>query len=280
MSPELSDRRDDTEPLPNPARGCGHLERGKAYLVGAGFSEDGVLPAWVELDPPLPFREIGTEGEFTRGFQRIDGLTAQLALEETGDFVEHYPDELFDADREDLVREARENHVEAGVYNSIRRVPKTQSQRHIDRIRHRGVELAQHWGEFQHGEQTDLLMRAGESYYSTPAEYAHETTRHGLSKAISITPNRDAPTVVPGVTRCWIMHPAACEGFGGGIIGFAYLSEVAFTEPEDGEVPAYVEESSRVTVRDIEAPAEPIEADEDQMSVADFEEELTEESEA
>lgn len=271
-------------PLSNPARGCGHLKRGKSYIVGAGFSEEGVLPSWVELDPHLPFREIGTEGQFTRSFKRIDGLTLQLALEGGDDewpgvkFVEHYPNEYIAPveSREQLLRDARENHVKKDVYGDLNQVPLGQTERHIDRISQQGTMGGRHWGNIPHAEQTDLLMRAGESYYPEPADFAVEATKYGLSKAIPVTPTRDPPTIAPGITRCWIMHPAACEGFGGGIIGFAYLRTVVFTEPEDGSLPDYIEdyeETGQLEVRDIEPPQEPEEEpdeDEDQTGVEDF----------
>lgn len=271
---EAVETRGEQDPLPNPTRGCGHLKPSKAYIVGGGFSPGGVLPSWVELDPYLPYREIGTEGEFTRGYQYIDGLTLQLALEGRGRpgqtrFVPHYPDELHpdhlaehdddpEAAREAAHERAIKNHADAGVYANVDEIPRAESERHIDRIRHRGVEGGSHWGNIPAAEQTDLLMRAGESYYPEPDDYATEAIEHGLSKAISVTPTRDPPAIVPGITRCWILHPAACSGHGGGIIGFAYLSEVAFTTPEDGELPAYIEEAAdagKLAVRDIE-PAE------------------------
>lgn len=267
----------DAEPLSNPARGCGHLKRGKAYLVGGGFAEDGVLPSWVECKPHVPFREIGTEGEFTRSYKKIDGLTLQLALEEITEFVAHYPNEYLEpvSEREELERDARENHVAKGVYKTLSAVPKTQGDRHIDRVRHRGTEDGAHWGDIPVADATDLLMRCGVSYYPEPDDYATEAIKYGLSKAIPIYQG-SVPAVVNGVTRCWIMHPAACEGYGGGIIGFAYLSEVAFTRPEEGEVPSYVEEAEAagsLVVRDIEPPEEPEEPAEasPDATIGDFE---------
>lgn len=280
---ENVETRGEQDPLPNPQRGCGTLKPGKAYVIGAGFSPDGVLPSWVECRPHVPFREIGTEGEFTRSFRKIDGLTMQLALEEIAEFVPHYPDELVDG-REEAHLDALENHFVPGDVYDMREtvtgangewadlspsqkediidalVPDAEVDRHMDRVRFRGVEGGRHYGEIPACGQTDLLMRAGASYYPDPEDYVSEAIRHGVSKAIPVSPNRDPPQVVPGVTRCWIMHPKACEGFGGGIIGYAYLSEVAFTEPEDGEVPDYIREAEtagKLSVRDFEAPPEP-----------------------
>lgn len=253
MARLASQDESDSEPLSNPKRGCGHLQPGKTYLVGGGFSELGVLPSWVELDPHLPYREVGTEGQFTRGFQKIEGLTMQLALEEITEFVPHYPG---NSEHETAI----ENHVIAGLYDDPDDVPEKEADRHIGRVRERGVEGGEHWGEIPTTEQTDLLMRAGTSYYPEPEDYAQETIKFGLSKAIPVTPTRDPPAVVAGLTRCWIMHPEACEGHGGGIIGFAYLSEVAFTEPEEGDLPSYIEEAEeagKLTVREMEEPWDP-----------------------
>lgn len=272
---ELVDRRDSGDPLPNPVRGCGTLKPGKAYLVGGGFSPLGVLPTWVACDPPVPFREIGTEGEFTRSYRKIDGLTLQLALEELTEFVPHYPDEVRKGKaREDLHESAAKNHVVAGVYDDIEGVPEAEVDRHIGRIRARGTEGGTHWGDIPVAESTDLLQRCGVSYYPEPEDYTEEAIRHGLSKAIPVSKG-NVPAVVGGITRCWIMHPAACAGYGGGIIGYAYLSEVAFTRPEEGEVPAYVEEAAeagQLAVRDIEPPEEPEEASPD-ATIGDFEDE-------
>lgn len=267
-------RDDQTEPLPNPIRGCGTLKRGKAYFVGAGFAEGGVLPSWVEIDPHLPFREIGTEGEFTRSYQHIDGLTLQLALEEAHDFIEHYPGEER-MEEDEALSGAMQNHVEAGVYDEFEAVPTNQADRHIDRVRARGLEGGSHWGNIPVADQTDFLMRCGASYYPSPADYVDEAIEHGLSKAIPVSKG-NIPTVASGVTRCWVMHPKACEGYGGGIIGFAYLSEVAFTEPEDGELPDYIEQADEVgelTVRDIEDPPEEPEEEEEESpdaTIGDF----------
>lgn len=264
------------EPMDNPERGCGHLQHGKAYFTGGGFSEGGVLPSWVEIDPHLPFREVGTQGEFTRGFVKFDSLTLQLALHREYDFIPHYPneDDLEDGEAES---KAMRNHVDAGVYDSFDEVPTDQVQRHIDRVGHRGTEGGKHWGDIPVAGTTDYLMRAGKTYYPTPESYIGETIEHGLSKAISIRKN-NIPQVVPGITRCWVMHPKACEGYGGGIIGFAYLNEITFTLPEEGELPTYVREgheNGHLTVRDIKEPQEPNEeeAEEDtpDASISDFE---------
>lgn len=250
-----------TDKLPNPQRGCGTLKRGKVYLRGLRGEGRGVLPSWVRIDPPIPFKEIGTEGSFTRSYKKIDGLSLQLATTATHDYIPkspggEYPDKAFDM------------MVEHGVYETKMEIPEREVDRHIDRIKFRSLlpgddpqSIGGHdWGRMPVAEQTDLLMRAGESYYPEPDDFAEEARDHGLSKAIPVSPTRDPPTVVAGLTRCWVMHPAAGDDdFGGAVIGYAYLGDPVFTEPEDGDVPQYVEEheqNGRLRVMDIEEPPE------------------------
>lgn len=259
--------RDGQETIANPQRGCGTIERGKAYLRGLSGEGRGVLPSWVQIDPPIPFREIGTEGQFTRSFKKIDGLTLQLATSgnhhyqptcATGSYEEH----------------AFERMVENGLYDTRMEIPKEEVHRHIDRIEERGQMDYEspaaigdaHWGAMPVASQTDLLMRAGESYYPEPEDYAEECRKHGLSKAIPVSANREPPTVVEGITRCWVLHPAAGdEVFGGAVIGYSYLGSPVFTEPEDGSVPNYIEgyeQNGDLDVVDVAEPDERISNDE------------------
>lgn len=242
-----------TAKLANPKRGCGHLKRGKAYIRGAGFSPDGVLPAFVACEPAIPFKEIGTDGSFTRGFERIDGLSLQLATND--ELCQYIP--LTNAGRYEE-SDALSNMVGMGLYDDKDAIPEHEVHRHIDRVEARGPE-GYHWGDIPTASQTDLLMRAGESYYPDPEDFITECVEHGLSKAIPVTPNRKPPTIVSGITRCWVMHPNALDDgeFGGGIIGYAYLREVVFTEPEAGDLPQYIDEftdQDLLAVRDVEAP--------------------------
>lgn len=254
-----------SDKLPNPKRGCGHLKRGKAYIRGISGSGDGILPPFVRANPPIPFREIGTQGGFTRSFETIDGLTLQLATGDGREYEPLYPDRV-------NIQDVYETAVDVFDYESRMEIPNREVDRHIDRIRARSAldeSSPQHlggesWGHMDVTAQTDLLMRAGESYYPDPDEFVDEAVNHGLSKAIPISQSRDPPTVIPGVTRCWVMSPAAGDDdYGGAVIGYAYIGEIAFTEPEDGSVPAYVEEmeqNGKLTVRDIEAPQDADEA--------------------
>lgn len=239
--------------LDNPQRGCGTLEHGKCYIRGV-MGGGGVLPPFVRCDPPLPFREIGTDGSFTRGFQHIDGVSLQVSLEEAGDY-EFTP--LANVD----YSVALERMVEMELYVTRRDIPETEIRRHLDRLAITDPD-GDHWGEIDMADQTDLLMRAGKTHYPEPEDFIEECVEHGLSKAIPVSPRNEPPTVVPGITRCWIMHPEALDDgeFGGGIIGYTYLGEVVFTEPEEGDLPEYVteyEQNGDLRVADIKPPEEP-----------------------
>jgi len=245
--------------IPNPERGCGHLERGKAYIRGVSGGSGGLLPPFVRANPPIPFREIGTQGGFTRSFERIDGVTLQLATGDGREYEPLYPDHVD-------VQDVYENMMDVFGYESRMDIPNQEVDRHIDRVKVRsGLDQnsPQHiggesWGHMRVSSQTDLLMRAGESYYPDMGEFIDEAVTHGLSKAIPISKSRDPPTIIPGVTRCWVMSPAAGdEDYGGAVIGYSYIGEIAFTEPEDGSVPAYIEEmeaNGKLNVKDIAEP--------------------------
>lgn len=252
---------DEMTVLDNPQRGCGTLERGKCYLRGLGSGGNGVLPSWVSIDPPIPFREIGTNGSFTRSFKKIDGLTLQLATSANRLYEPEGPNGSY-------TEIAFDRMVGHGLYDTRMEIPKEEVHRHTDRIEHRATLDPDNpgsvgngdWGSMNVSTQTDLLMRAGESYYPDPEDYAAEARKHGLSKAIPISASREPPTIVPGVTRCWVMHPAAGDGdYGGAVIGYSYLSQPVFTQPEDGGLPEYVEEyeqNGKIEVVDIEEPRE------------------------
>lgn len=229
----------DRRTVPNPERGCGHLKPGKCYLRGTVGSEDGLLPSFLETRPYVPFKEHGTKGEFSRSFVRFDGVQTQVAAEgNVFDLNPLYPGTA-------TYDDAKDNHVARGVYADADAVPDLQWKRHADRIAHVGSQ-ADHWGEIRSAGtvsdvSSDMLMRVGQSHYDTPSDFVTESVRLGISKAIPLSQNQDPPKVVPGQTRLWFVHPDACEG-GWGVIGAAYLQEVIYTEPADGNVPAWVQD--------------------------------------
>lgn len=251
---------DDSDTIPNPERGCGHLERGKAYIRGVSGSGDGILPGFVEVEPHIPYREIGTDGSFTRSYERIDGFTIQAATE--GAQRDYNP--LIN--RGDYMDAVGEKMVDTMHYATPMEIPELEIERHFDRIRNRAVLDPDtepsigfgDWGRMDVTGQTDLLMRAGKTHYPEPEDFIRECVEHGLSKAIPVSQRQEPPTIVPGITRCWILHPEADdEQFGGAVIGYVYLNNVVFTLPEDGQTPAYIDEmedQGQINVVDIEPP--------------------------
>jgi hypothetical protein len=222
------------------------LKRGTAYIRGTVGSPDGILPSFVELDPYVPYREMGTDGGFTRGFLKFDGVTAQFALDDITDFVRRYPGGTEDFD-------AADNMVDQGLYPNLQEAPNFEGQRHVDRIRYRGTRSDDHFGAIDVAYQSDLLMRAGKTHYPDPDDFIDEAVELGISKAIPMSQNQGPPVIEPGITRCWILHPDTDQGWA--VIGYAYLQEVVYTEPADGHVPQYVQDyasSARLNVVDIE----------------------------
>lgn len=227
--------------IANPKRGCGHLKHGKGYVRGVVGSPDGLLPSFVEVRPYIPFKEVGTDGEFTRGFLRFDGLQTEIAAARTQqwDFKPLYPNTTDD-------EYAQENHVNAGIYDTTHDVPDQQWRRHVDRAAHRPDSDPDHWGAIEptgtgQDVHADLLMRVGQTHYDTPDDFIQEAVRLGISKAIPLSQRQEPPNILPGQTRMWLVHPDACTD-GWGIIGYAYLQEVVYTEPVDGNVPAWVQD--------------------------------------
>jgi len=242
MDPEqTADGSDDDRQLDNPERGCGHLEKGKVYLRGVGSTgtgDGGLYPSFVVCDPPIPFREAGTDGEFTRGYESWDGTVGQAALESITSFHRLYPDDSGD----DV--SAVDNMIDVGIYDQHAEVPQTELDRHIDRVRFRTANrtdpTTDHFASVDAVGSSDLIMRAGKTHYPDPQDYISEARNHGVSKAIPASQNMDPPTVTPGVTRLWIVHPSTPVGWA--VIGFSYLIESVYTVPDDGRVPQYVQE--------------------------------------
>jgi hypothetical protein len=252
----------DVRTLPNPKRGCGHLERGKAYIRGVVGSPGGTLPSFVQCDPYVPYREIGTDGAFTRGYMVFAGVPSQFAVDDLTDFTRLYPGDATDAG-------AVENMITIGVYPNTDAVPDFEGQRHVDRVRNAGTKNADHFGAIDTVRQNDVLMRCGKTHYPDATDFIEEAVEIGISKAIPLSQRQDPPVVQPGVTRCWIVHPDTDAGWA--VIGYAYLNDVVYTMPDDGNVPQYIQEhadADRVDVVDIE-PA-PTDDDELNTHVSDY----------
>lgn len=181
----------------NPKRGCGHLKHGKGYIRSAPDALD--LPAFVEVDPHLPYKE----GHF-RGYRHFPGVKFEMAVM---DRVEYDPRSVV---KQDFGR----------MY---------------------GIADGDHIGEMDVTRAHDLIMWAGKTYYD-PDEYIAEVRDLGLSKAIPISKNQEPPTILPGWTRVWILHMEATEDGTPGLLGYAPVGEVVYTEPEDGHVPKWAQD--------------------------------------
>ena len=104
-----------------------------------------------------------------------------------------------------------------------------------------GIADGDHIGEMDTAKAQDLIMWSGKSYYD-PDEFIEEVRNLGLSKAIPISKNQSPPTIVPGWTRVWILHMQAIDGDKPGLLGYAPVGEVVYTEPEDGHVPQWAQD--------------------------------------
>lgn len=181
----------------NPKRGCGHLKHGKGYVRSAPGALD--LPAFVEVEPRLPFKE----GHF-RGYRHFPGYQFEMAVMDRVDF-----------------------HPRSIVKQDFGRMF--------------GIAEGDHIGEMDVARAHDLIMWVGKTYYD-PDEFIEEVRTLGLSKAIPVSKNQEPPTIVPGWTRCWCLHMEAIDGDRPGLLGYAPVGEVVYTENGDGSVPAWAQD--------------------------------------
>lgn len=250
---------DETEALPNPERGCGYLKQGKAYLR-ADVGTDGRLPAFVEFEEPIPFKE-----DRKRSYKKFPGIQFEMSV--TG---------------------------EAGL---TRTNPPHEVQNHLDRLmadRPTGTTA----GEMASFHSHDLLMSVGKTHYDTAEEFTAEAKVHGVNKAISVTSGNEPPVVNPGRTRLFLIHPRAVEvtkteraieevektetvelpngdtqtvsyteeevveaevkDYVPGVFGYTYLTRVVYTEDADGNVPKYIQDYEATGALDVVDVGEPV----------------------
>jgi len=258
----------DVETIQNKERGCGYLKAGNAYIrldPQAFSSEDGVLPGFVVLTDdqgdlhPIPYKE-----SLPRGYETLNGSNFMAAAEVERNFTPLYPG---DADAEESHQEAHEaaleNMVDHGVYPSVAAAPTSELARHTDRMAIDGFD-GEHWGTITAANSKDLMMRAGKSYYDHPWDFIDEVLELGLNKGISVHSNKSPPTIQPGRTRCWIIHPHACGEDMPGVVGFAYLTRTIYTRDLDGNVPSYAEDYAAADKLDVVDIGEPEAREEDE----------------
>lgn len=218
------------ETLENEPRGCGTLKRSTGYLR-SDIGGLGVLPPFVEFSEYIPHLEYSG----FRGWKKFPGLQFELGVDIPT--VEH------NYDRE----KAYQMMVERGLYETTEAVPDREVDRHIDRLR--GDVEGNHVGEMAVANAHDLLLWIGKSNYPFPQDFIEETRERGLNRAIPLSKSNDPPNINPGRTRAFVIHPRAYEApqsherdYYPGIIGYAYVTRVIYTRPEDDKVPQYVQE--------------------------------------
>lgn len=288
---------DGLDTVPNPERGCGFLKEGKAYLR-SDVSPDGVLPAFVEFDTPIPF----LEGHF-RGYSHFPGVQFETATVPTTDGYLNVGDgvgagDVMNAMEPTAVRDfpdvidALRSVTPTGEWQT-REDPPLEGRRHVERLKtdadrgHPGV-AGQHVGELRVARSHDLLMHVGASYYPEPSDFIDECKTHGLSKAIPVSETQEPPVINPGRTRVFIVHPTAVPAAGGsydvteestagvpGIIGYAYVTRCIYTATTVNgrpEFPEWAEEhadSGRMDLVEI-GEREPEETHENGATLADW----------
>lgn len=258
----------DVETIPNKERGCGYLKAGNSYVrmdPHLFSDEDGVLPGMVIFTDdqgdlhPIPYKE-----SLPRGYETVNGTNFLAAVEVERNVRLLYPG---DPDSEETHREAHhqalENMVDAGQYAHIEDVPTSELIRHIDRMATDGFDGQEHWGKIPAANSQDLMMRIGKSYYESPWDFIDEALELGLNKGISVHSNKAPPTIDPGRTRCWLIHPHACGEDMPGVVGFSLLNRTIFTRDMDGNVPAYAQDYADAGKLDVVDIGEPEPLDED-----------------
>lgn len=257
LTPTASGTDDNRETIANPERGCGALEPGKAYLK-ADMSPGGTLPAFVEFESPIPFKE-----NRKRSYTRFPGIQFELSVTGAGGMTETDP--------------------------------KGEVWKHLDRMSD-DRPTGEHAGEMVEFKSQDLLLSVGKTHYPEVEDFINEARVHGVSKAISVTSGNEPPEINPGRTRLFLIHPNAVEVEreiettagealssdeilvveGGdletteiqdlgddvpvtvkrtvlvpGVFGYTYLTRVVYTEDEDGKVPAYIQEYETLDELDV-----------------------------
>lgn len=128
---------------------------------------------------------------------------------------------------------------ELAVMDRVEFSPRSVARQDMGRMY--GIAEGDHMGEMDVIRAHDLIMWAGKTYYD-PDEFVQEVRKLGLSKAIPLSKNQEPPTIVPGWTRCWILHMEATEDNKPGLLGYAPLGEVVYTEDDDGQVPKWAQD--------------------------------------
>jgi len=282
--PTDDDPATDAEAIPNKERGCGFLKHSKAYIRSPPRGGDGVLPAFVEFDPYVPYLE---RNKF-RGYEFFPGISFELAVTSGSDLLDGLNDENYglphvrDEEDEDADGDLPEQvELPDAVQGDLERVeggfstdPPGEVYRHI--ARQVGSADGDHAGDITAFHATDLYMHVGKSYYEDPDEFIREVRTQGLSKAIPVSQSHTPPVIDPGRTRVFLVHPRAIVDEDGnetaGVIGYVYLSRVVYTEDKEGRFPAWAKDYARTGKMDLVQVGDQIYDDGTRASTIDEEE--------
>jgi hypothetical protein len=206
---------DERETIDNAERGCGHLHASSCYIrsdLAALGSPAGDIPAFVEFDDPVEYREHTGRGAIIPGFKPFPGES----------FTLHY------------AADGRSTTPDADV------------AAHIDRLQQFGFD-GDHYADITSTRAIDLLMSVGVSNYDTPDAYIDECRDRGLNLKIPVSSNQAPPVIEPLRTRVFVIHPDGCGDGRPGIIGYAYVTRNVFTAgggatPDDPDVPGWAED--------------------------------------
>lgn len=184
--------------IENPERGCGFAKADQAYIRldwvpwHPGYGDElERLPVFVEIESEA--NRIPYKGDHFRNYRWIPGLNFELAL------IEAAADLGPSSSPMELVSALKNNEITdppGEVWEHIRRLGGSEAEDIDDQFHH-----------ITAGTAHDLLMWVGESYYGTPREFIEEAKREGLNKAIPVSQGQEPPTINPGKTRVWLIHP-------------------------------------------------------------------------
>jgi len=203
----------------NPHRGCGYLKH-NAFYIRCEVEPYGKLPKFVWFDPVIPYLE-----PHFRGWSAFNGAAFEVA-----------------------------NRPETMVIGDASDVFGSELKRHLKRMRNRGkarsTGLPSEKNSLGHDPmpwQQDIVMWVGESYYDTPLQFVAEGIRYGFNKRIRI--NTTPPRIVPGSTKLYLLHSNARLGNGErgpALFGYCYITSVIYTIPEDGKIPQFIDELTKL----------------------------------
>lgn len=217
--------------LANGKRGCGHLKKGAIYLH-SDVSERGDLPPIVLFDPAIPWPE-----EHFRGWKAVNGQQF-ITLMQPHSRLPWAP----------LINEQYQAEYGGGGWEYS-----TEEERYDGRLMDglgaamRTEAMASNRPRVEALETFDLLQWVGESYYPTPQHFIDEVLAQGLNKRLAL---RQPPRILSGYTRLFLAHkagtigrPDGTEEAGPVIFGYAYVTDVLYTIPDDKRmVPTSVED--------------------------------------